>query len=88
MKLTIDPRIDEKQASILIKEEVDSFAKKGKAIGEIEMTIENDEIVIKSYEVSPIKRIRRITGYLSEEHNFNSSKHHELHDRKTHVVHA
>lgn len=33
---------------------------------------------------SQVRRIRRITGYLSTEERFNSAKQAELHDRKTH----
>ena len=54
-------------------------------MAEVNLTLENDEIIIKSYAASPIKRIRRITGYLSEEHNFNDAKQDELRDRITHV---
>ena len=47
-----------------------------------------DGEVALDYRTQPaqFERIRRITGYLSEEHNFNSSKQKELNDRKKHFL--
>lgn len=49
------------------------------------ITIDGEEVTIKSFEKSPIKRIRRITGYLSEVSNFNDAKRAELADRSIHM---
>lgn len=86
MKTIISSTIDPELAKKIIQEEEENFLKNKQVLGEIELIDEGDEIVVKSYPTSPIKRIRRITGYLSEEHNFNSSKQKELNDRKKHFL--
>ena len=50
-------------------------------ISKIELTIDGEEIIIKTTELSHITRTRRITGYLSTEDRFNDAKLAELHDR-------
>ena len=37
-----------------------------------------DEVLIRCFEKSPVRRVRRITGYLSEVDNFNAAKRAEL----------
>lgn len=44
----------------------------------------NGELEIRAYEKSPIKRIRRITGYLAEVDCWNDAKQAELKDRVAH----
>jgi Anaerobic ribonucleoside-triphosphate reductase len=58
---------------------------KCQTLGRVELSIDGDEVVIKSYERSPIRRVRRITGYLSEVKNFNDAKRSELGERSTHA---
>lgn len=57
----------------------------GKEIGSIAISIDGDEVVISAKERSPIRRIRRITGYLSTEDRFNPAKQAELGDRVKHI---
>ena len=52
--------------------------------GQIELSIEQDEVVVKATEKSPIRRVRRITGYLSTIERFNDPKQAELNHRVTH----
>lgn len=84
IQITCDRGISQKEVESIVAEERKFYASRGKELAEIELKLENDEILIKSYERSPIKRIRRITGYLSEEHNFNTAKQAELHNRVQH----
>ena len=85
IKVTSDPQITQKEIDSILKEEKQLYSMKNKTLAEVELTLENDEIIVKSYEASPIRRIRRITGYLSEEHNFNAAKQAELHNRVSHT---
>lgn len=72
------------EAQHYVLDEVELWKEKGKIINHIALSLAGDEIVIKAYEKSPIKRVRRITGYLSTTDNFNDAKQAELHDRVTH----
>lgn len=54
-----------------------------KELGRINLEIDGSEVVVKTWEKSPIVRVRRITGYLSRIENFNDSKQAELSDRTT-----
>ena len=85
IKIIADPAISQEEVEAIIAEEKVLYSNIGKKLAEVNLTLENDEIIIKSYAASPIKRIRRIPGYLSEEHNFNDAKQDELRDRITHV---
>lgn len=58
----------------------------GKKIARIEITHDVGGFVnVRTVERSPIKRLRRITGYLSNLDNFNDAKRDELSERKAHV---
>jgi anaerobic ribonucleoside-triphosphate reductase activating protein len=67
-----------------LKEELKIWGRSGKKLGALEIIVEGKEVQLKSHEKSPIKRIRRITGYLSTIDSFNNAKQHELSDRKSH----
>ncbi|QDR80221.1 anaerobic ribonucleoside-triphosphate reductase [Sporomusa termitida] len=67
----------------ILAEEQALWLAKGKTLGKLELVVDGDEIVVRAVERSPIKRIRRITGYLSTEDRFNSSKQAELADRRS-----
>ena len=56
----------------------------GRTIATINMTVDNGELVIEAYERSPIRRVRRITGYLSNIDNFNDAKKKEVDKRVVH----
>lgn len=76
--------MDAKEAAVYVKEEAELWLKKGKLLDKVELLVEDGYVVVKAVEKSPIKRIRRITGYLSEMANFNDAKQAELADRTTH----
>lgn len=76
----------EKEAMLYVKEEIEQWKQKGKAIDRIQLSLENDEVVIRAFEKSPIRRVRRITGYLSDATNFNDAKRAELADRVIHTA--
>ncbi|MCE5285685.1 MAG: hypothetical protein LLG02_07545 [Pelosinus sp.] len=77
--------VTEAEIQAVVHEEKQLWEKKGKRLGKIEVSVENDELVIKASEHSPISRVRRITGYLSTVDHFNDAKQAELLDRVKHV---
>ena len=89
MKVIVDGdvNITEKFKNDIVAEEVHYWQSQGKEVGEVRISKdkENDaKIVVASLPKSPIKRVRRITGYLSDENNFNDAKRAELKDRVQH----
>lgn len=89
MKVIIDGdvNITEKFKNDIIAEEVHYWQSKGKEVGEVRISKdkENDaKVVIASLPKQKIKRVRRITGYLSAAENFNDAKRAELNDRAVH----
>jgi anaerobic ribonucleoside-triphosphate reductase activating protein len=80
-----DSGVTEAEIQAIVNEEKQLWEKKGKSLGKIEVSIENDELVVKASERSPITRVRRITGYLSTIDHFNDAKQAELLDRVKHV---
>lgn len=76
--------ISPQEAAAYLADEQREWRAKGKELGKMVLTLEGNEVVIHSSEKSPIKRIRRITGYLSESSNFNSAKQAELDARVIH----
>ena len=62
----------------------DAIAASKVTLARIEIKLVGEEVEIKSYERSPITRIRRVTGYLSKVNNFNDSKQAELNARVRH----
>ncbi|MBP2639603.1 MAG: anaerobic ribonucleoside triphosphate reductase [Firmicutes bacterium] len=76
--------MNEEEAKQYVLEEIQNWKTKGKKLGKVVLELDQDEVVIKAYEKSPIRRIRRITGYLSEQTNFNDAKQAELAERVVH----
>ena len=72
------------EAAHYVVDELVLWRANGKEINHIELSLDGNEVIVKAYEKSPIKRVRRITGYLSTTENFNDAKRSELHDRVTH----
>jgi len=77
--------MSELEATQYAKEEFSLWKAKGKNLDRIVIELNENEVTLKSYEKSPIRRVRRITGYLSDSTNFNDAKRAELADR---VIHA
>lgn len=77
----------EEEMLVLVADEVKEwqFNNPDKNIARIELTpIGAEELDVKVVEKSPIKRVRRITGYLSKMENFNEAKQDELSQRLPH----
>ncbi|MDK2889018.1 MAG: hypothetical protein PWP72_1896 [Thermoanaerobacter sp.] len=66
MQIIVNGTIEQELVDRLIAEEKETFARQRKSIAKIVLTDCGDEIEVKTYEESPIRRIRRITGYLAE----------------------
>lgn len=79
------PSITEAEAAQYVEDELAMWAGRGKQLASIAIELAGDEVVIRSLEKSPIRRVRRITGYLSEVSNFNDAKQAELKARITHT---
>lgn len=81
-----DPALSNEEIATIVDSEKQEWAKRGKALARVELSIDGEEVVIKAVEKSPVRRIRRITGYLSSVDNFNDAKRAECEDRKTHLA--
>ena len=66
-------------------DEQEEWNAKGKELARIELILDSDMVIIKAVEKSPVKRVRRITGYLSNMENFNDAKQDELSQRYQHI---
>lgn len=89
MKVIIDGdvNITEKFKNDIIAEEVHYWQSQDKEVGEVRISKDKDndaKVVIASLPKQKIKRVRRITGYLSAVENFNDAKRAELNDRAVH----
>ncbi|MDF2500845.1 MAG: anaerobic ribonucleoside triphosphate reductase, partial [Anaerosporomusa subterranea] len=73
------------EITMLVAEEQALWHERHKAIAYMEITRDGEEVIINASEKSPIRRVRRITGYLSNIDNFNDAKKQEC-DRR--FVHA
>jgi len=85
VKVTADDGISREEAVHYVEEELSLWKERRKTLGRVEIKLlEDGEVEIKSFEKSSIKRVRRITGYLSTVDRFNDAKRAELADRVTH----
>lgn len=80
-----DEQLTAEEVSKCIDEEQAIWREKGKQLASIELTIDGEEIVVKTVEKSPIQRIRRITGYCANVNSFNDAKMAELKARQAHM---
>lgn len=85
MQIQVTGDIAQEQVDKIVAQEVESFRKQGKNVARITLTVDGDEIEVRTIEKSPIRRVRRITGYLAEVDNWNSAKKAELRDRVVHL---
>lgn len=76
--------LTEEEFQTICAEEVEIWKAKQRAISSIDISVDGDELVVFTREKSPIKRIRRISGYLSELSSFNDAKRTETADRVGH----
>lgn len=74
--------IADQEIQVIVDDEIQIWLSQGKELGELHLTINGEDIVVRAIEKSNITRCRRITGYLSKDTNFNASKLAELKDRR------
>lgn len=80
-----DNSLSQEEIHAVVDQEIQLWQQKNKQLGTVELTVENENIVVKASEKSPIRRVRRITGYLSNFENFNDAKRNECLSRETHI---
>lgn len=85
MRIVADPGLHPDEVKYWVENEIEEWKKMGKEIAEISLFLEANELVIEAVEKSPIKRVRRITSYLSNIENFNEAKRAECEDRMIHM---
>ena len=85
VNVVADSEITEEEIRAIVAEELQLWKKRNKELAQVQLKVEGEEIIVKAVERSPIKRVRRITGYLSTEDRFNSAKQAELSDRHAHI---
>lgn len=85
VKVVADPSISSDEVTQLVTEEKSRWENRHKMLGEVKLVLEGDEILVHAVERSPIRRVRRITGYLSSIDNFNDAKVAECKDRTNHI---
>ena len=86
VKVVADPTLTNEEIAYFIAEEKRLWGINNKKLGLVELGLDGEEVVVKATEKSPIRRVRRITGYLSSLDNFNDAKIAECGDRTRHVV--
>ena len=84
IKVMADPLLTNEEVTHFVGEEKRLWESKSKKLGLLELSLDGDEIIVKATEKSPIRRVRRITGYLSAIENFNDAKVAECGDRAKH----
>ena len=87
IKVLADSQLSNAEIIQYVSEEKRLWEKSQKRIGMLEISLDGDEVIVKATEKSPIRRVRRITGYLSSIDNFNDAKVAECSDRAQHCKH-
>lgn len=77
--------ITEEEIISIVGEEKKLWQQRGKELAAVSLTLDGEEIVVHSEPKPNIKRIRRITGYLSTVDRFNDAKKAELMRRVSHL---
>jgi hypothetical protein len=80
-----DQELLDEEIAAIVDDEIQLWQERSKTLGSVKLSLDGDNIVVTASEKSPIRRIRRITGYLSNLENFNDAKHSECTDRKVHA---
>ena len=80
-----DERLSMEEAMQYLADEQEEWKVSGKELARIELILDGDMVIVKAVEKSPVKRVRRITGYLSNMENFNDGKKAELAERYKHM---
>lgn len=85
IQIAADPSLTSEEIAILVQEEQALWHERNKTIAYMEIAREGEELIINASEKSPIRRVRRITGYLSNIDNFNDAKKQECEKRFVHA---
>ena len=72
------------EVKTIIAEERLQWQATGKEPGRCDIYIDGEYVCIKTVEKSPVRRVRRICGYLTQMENFNDAKKAELKARRAH----
>lgn len=86
VKVLADPSLTHEEIVHFVAEEKRLWESKNKTLGQLDLGLDGEEIIVKATEKSPIRRIRRITGYLSAFDNFNDAKVAECNERAKHCI--
>ena len=78
--------LSDHEIEMVVNDEIKLWTSKNKTLATVELSVEDDSILVTATEKSPIRRVRRITGYLSNMENFNDAKKAELASRKTNIA--
>lgn len=81
-----DQGVTDEEIESILAEEIESWKAKGKQLGMVELKVEGEDLVVCAKEKSPIRRVRRITGYLSTIDQFNDAKRQEERSRIAHII--
>ena len=84
IKITADEGITSDEIEDIVRHEKNLWRADGKQIATIELKLDGDKTVLIAVEKSPVKRVRRITGDLSNIESFNDAKQAECQDRVSH----
>lgn len=85
IQVVADSSLTQDEITTLVEEEIQLWKAQNKVLGSVELALEDDTIVVKAVERSPIHRVRRITGYLSTLDKFNDAKRAECVARQVHI---
>ena len=86
VKVIADPTLTNEEIMLFVAEEKRLWESNNKKLGQLELGLDGEEVIVKGTEKSPIRRVRRITGYLSSIDNFNEAKVAECTDRAKHSL--
>ncbi len=86
VKVIADPVLTQEEIIQFVTEEKRLWESRNKMLGTLELGLDGEEIILTATEKSPIRRIRRITGYLSSIDNFNDAKVAECTERTRHTL--
>ena len=86
IKVIADPTLTNEEILLFVAEEKRLWESNNKKLGQLELGLDGEEVIVKGTEKSPIRRVRRITGYLSSIDNFNEAQVAECTDRAQHSL--
>lgn len=85
VKVSADPALSGEEVAALVDSEINLWQRRNKLLSAVELSLDGESVIIRSVEKSPVRRVRRITGYLSTVDQFNDAKRAECQDREFHA---